>query len=147
MRNRTRDIASLVIAALFAVAAQGCASSAPNKDTMRLQSPEEARDSIRGERARIDALQERLGDNDGAPEPVQADDVGTGSSAGAMPGCDETCQIGSSVCSSSDTICEIAEQHPTNDAFSQDCSWARDACKSAVSQCQACGGEVAGYSP
>lgn len=136
---------------LLVAAAQGCASSstaAPmeSKETQpdAVRGEEEPRETVRQEKARIEALQSQLGD-DGpvSPDsPTGTQDLGSRRPEPAA-GCAQTCDVAGSLCQSTNTICDIADEHPTEAEFKDSCSWAQQSCDDAKARCQQCGGAMA----
>ncbi len=53
--------------------------------------------------------------------------------------CEELCELSTAICSVQEKVCELADAHPSDDAYQSLCREARTECREAQESCVACG--------
>jgi hypothetical protein len=98
-------------------------------------------------REELDRISQRIAREraQATPQATEVEDLHAAPRSSPEPSSDlsprcstDTCPASEGICGSAQTICAIAQRHPTDPDFSQSCQWANDRCADASSQCKRC---------
>lgn len=77
-------------------------------------------------------LRKRLGELVGKEARLQA------AASGDAGKCEELCELATSICSVQEKLCDLADDHPDDDAYQGLCREARNECREAQESCVRC---------